>query len=162
MREHENYWPASRMARWSSSQSAHVADAGPFRSLHSEVVAQLPPTGRGIAMTTQAPTRAGATSPSSLLRLLDRLVTRLVRLPPPTTAYTITRDLRIPMRDGVELLADMYTPTAPPYGTLLVRSPYGYPAVMVAGMGTIYGAAGIASCSAGVAARSGRAASSSR
>ena len=93
-------------------------------------------------MTTEAPTRTGATSPSSFLRLLDRLVTRLVRLPTPTTDYTITRDLRIPTRDGVELLADMYTPTAPPCGTLLVRSPYGYPAVMVAGMGTVYASRG--------------------
>jgi putative CocE/NonD family hydrolase len=93
-------------------------------------------------MTTQVPTPTNATSPSSLLRLLDRVITRLARLPAPTSAYTITRDLRIPTRDGVELLADMYTPTAPPCGTLLVRSPYGYPAVMVAGMGTVYASRG--------------------
>ena len=44
-------------------------------------------------------------------RVLDALVTRLERLPPPTTDYTVRRDLRIPTRDGIELLADLYEPT---------------------------------------------------
>ena len=83
------------------------------------------------------------TARSSLLaRLLDGLMTRMVRLPAPTTDYTVTRDLRIPTRDGVELLADMYTPTVPPSGTLLVRSPYGFPAVMVAVTGTVFASRG--------------------
>ncbi len=45
---------------------------------------------------------------------------------PPTTGYTIRR-VAIPMRDGVELVADHYVPTGEtePVGTLLVRGPYG-------------------------------------
>jgi putative CocE/NonD family hydrolase len=38
----------------------------------------------------------------------------------------VERDLRVPMRDGVELLADLYTPwDAGPMPTVLVRTPYG-------------------------------------
>ena len=55
----------------------------------------------------------------------DRTLTRLLRLPPQTTEYTVHR-VQVPMRDGVELLADHYQPaTANPVGTLLVRCPYG-------------------------------------
>jgi hypothetical protein len=59
-------------------------------------------------------------------RLADAAVGRLLKLPPATRDYTMTRDLRIPMRDGVELLADHYAPTGPAKGTLLVRGPYGF------------------------------------
>jgi putative CocE/NonD family hydrolase len=59
-------------------------------------------------------------------RLADAAVGRLLKLPPATTDYTVTRDLRIPMRDGVELLADHYAPAGPAKGTLLVRGPYGF------------------------------------
>ncbi|MBV8348734.1 MAG: hydrolase, partial [Mycolicibacterium sp.] len=52
-------------------------------------------------------------------------MTRALRLPPPTTDYTIHRGVRAPMRDGVELLADHYAPTTAARGTLLVRGPYG-------------------------------------
>jgi putative CocE/NonD family hydrolase len=46
-------------------------------------------------------------------------------LPPPTCGFTVHRALRVPMRDGVELLADHYLPdTTAPAGTLLVRTPY--------------------------------------
>jgi uncharacterized protein len=45
-------------------------------------------------------------------------------LPAPTSAYTISR-VSIPMRDGVELVADHYVPAGEPVGTLLVRGPYG-------------------------------------
>lgn len=69
-----------------------------------------------------------ATSTSSRGRLgtfRDRTLTRLLRLPPPTTEYSV-HTVRVPMRDGVELLADHYEPaTAHPAGTLLVRCPYG-------------------------------------
>ena len=49
-----------------------------------------------------------------------------MRLVPPTTGYTVGR-VAIPMRDGVELVADHYVPSqdAEPVGTLLVRGPYG-------------------------------------
>jgi putative CocE/NonD family hydrolase len=50
----------------------------------------------------------------------------MLRLPPSTTRYTVSR-VEIPMRDGVELVADHYAPAGdtPPVGTLLVRGPYG-------------------------------------
>jgi hypothetical protein len=50
----------------------------------------------------------------------------MLRLPARTTGYTVSR-VAIPMRDGVELLADHYTPTGDtePVGTLLLRGPYG-------------------------------------
>lgn len=54
------------------------------------------------------------------------LISRLANVPPRTTTYRVERRLRVPMRDGVELLADHYAPdTAAPSGTLLVRCPYG-------------------------------------
>ena len=50
---------------------------------------------------------------------------RLLGLPPATTDYTVNR-VRIPMRDGAQLVADHYAPTTPsPAGTLLARGPYG-------------------------------------
>jgi putative CocE/NonD family hydrolase len=50
----------------------------------------------------------------------------MLRLPAPTTGYTVST-VQIPMRDGVELLADHYEPTGDtePVGTLLLRGPYG-------------------------------------
>lgn len=59
------------------------------------------------------------------MSLLDRAVSQLLKLPRATSAYTIERDLAVPMRDGVRLLADHYVPSGTPRGTLLVRSPYG-------------------------------------
>ncbi len=64
--------------------------------------------------------------PTRRERALAKALTRLNKLPPPTSGYTITRDVPIPMRDGVTLLADLYTPTGPVKGTVLVRSPYGF------------------------------------
>jgi uncharacterized protein len=59
-------------------------------------------------------------------RLAGRALGRVLRLPPPTTSYTVSR-VAIPMRDGVELVADHYVPAGDtePVGTLLVRGPYG-------------------------------------
>ncbi|MGH3563367.1 MAG: CocE/NonD family hydrolase, partial [Mycobacterium sp.] len=56
--------------------------------------------------------------------LTDRVLGRLLRLPAPTTGYTVSR-VAVPMRDGITLLADHYAPTSEHAGTLLVRSPYG-------------------------------------
>ncbi len=39
--------------------------------------------------------------------------------------YTIARDVRVPMRDGVKLLTDLYAPVSKSRGTLLMRTPYG-------------------------------------
>jgi uncharacterized protein len=77
---------------------------------------------------TAAPARSdSAPAPRTLLRRSgDRALTRLLRVPPATTDYVVTRDITVPMRDGVTLLADHYAPITPsPEGTLLVRGPYG-------------------------------------
>ena len=58
-------------------------------------------------------------------QIAARVVGRTLGLPPPTTRYTVSR-VRVPMRDGVQLVADHYAPlTSQPAGTLLVRGPYG-------------------------------------
>jgi uncharacterized protein len=54
--------------------------------------------------------------------------------------YTVERDVRIPMRDGVELLADHYVPAGEPLGTVLIRSPYA--PLLAAGTGAPFVAAG--------------------
>jgi uncharacterized protein len=67
-----------------------------------------------------------ATSPGPLRRFAGRAVSRLLRLPPHTSDFRVERGLRVPMRDGVDLIADHYVPdTDRPAGTLLVRGPYG-------------------------------------
>jgi putative CocE/NonD family hydrolase len=45
-------------------------------------------------------------------------------MPPGRYDYTVTRT-RVPMRDGVELLTDVYEPEGTSLGTVLVRTPYG-------------------------------------
>ena len=75
--------------------------------------------------------------------LIGRTLGRLLGLPPHTTDYDVTRRVRVPMRDGVELVADHYRPlTTNPAGTLLVRGPYGrgYPASVL--FGSVYAARG--------------------
>ena len=71
-------------------------------------------------------------SKKALVALLSRVLERVLRLPPTRTRdIVVTRDLRVPMRDGVMLLADRYAPRDSDAGseaklpTLLVRSPYG-------------------------------------
>ncbi|SCX50580.1 hypothetical protein SAMN03159343_2435 [Klenkia marina] len=59
------------------------------------------------------------------MRIVDRIASRVLGLPPATTRYTVERGLRVPVRDGVELVADRYVPTGRVLGTLLVRGPYG-------------------------------------
>lgn len=71
-----------------------------------------------------------------------RALGRLLRLPAETTGYTMNR-VNVPMRDGVELIADHYAPTGTdPAGILLVRGPYGrgFPVFMV--FGALYAARG--------------------
>lgn len=75
-------------------------------------------------MTTAITGLAGA-SRSRTARLVDRMITRKLELPPSTGGYTVRRAVPVPMRDGVRLLADHYEPTGPVRGTVLVRSPYG-------------------------------------
>ena len=59
-------------------------------------------------------------------RRSDRAVSRVLRLPAPTTDYRVHRGVPIRMRDGVDLRADHYEPLGDrPLGTILVRGPYG-------------------------------------
>ena len=63
---------------------------------------------------------------SRFKQYVGRTVSSLLKLPPHTTEYTVHHGLRVPMRDGVDLIADHYKPaTTNPLGTLLVRGPYG-------------------------------------
>jgi uncharacterized protein len=62
------------------------------------------------------------------MKLSSHLVQRLQRLGPPSTRdVVVERDLRVPMRDGVVLLADRWAPRTGGAGlpTALVRCPYG-------------------------------------
>ncbi|HEU4974139.1 MAG TPA: CocE/NonD family hydrolase [Baekduia sp.] len=61
------------------------------------------------------------------MTLLSEIVGRRLRLPAPLTRdVEVQRDLRVPMDDGVELLADRWAPPgSAPAPTVLVRSPYG-------------------------------------
>src|SRR5580658_2851640 len=60
------------------------------------------------------------------MSLVSRLLGRFWRLPAPLTRDLATEPLRIPMRDGVELLADRYyTRGNPAQPTVLIRSCYG-------------------------------------
>jgi uncharacterized protein len=63
---------------------------------------------------------------------LGRLLTGLLHLPPATTPDpTVTHNVRIPMPDGIELLADLYRPRdGGQYPTVLVRTPYGRQGVL--------------------------------
>ncbi|TDO40464.1 CocE/NonD family hydrolase [Paractinoplanes brasiliensis] len=58
-------------------------------------------------------------------RLADAALSRLVRQGPAANDYVVAT-ARIPMRDGVVLVADHFAPvTARPRGTVLMRTPYG-------------------------------------
>src|SRR2546429_1403079 len=74
-------------------------------------------------------TRRGALQSTGeyLMSFTSRLVSRLLHLPPAQTHdIAVTRDIPIPMPDGVVLLADHYAPRGGSHlPTLLVRSPYG-------------------------------------
>lgn len=61
-----------------------------------------------------------------LERFAEQVAARRFDLAPATTGYRVTRGLSVPMRDGVNLVADHYAPTTDtPAGTLLLRGPYG-------------------------------------
>jgi uncharacterized protein len=57
-------------------------------------------------------------------RTVGRLAYRALRMPLGHRAHTVTR-MYAPMRDGVDLLTDVYLPEGTPRGTLLIRTPYG-------------------------------------
>ena len=73
----------------------------------------------------------------------------------------VQRDLRVPMADGAELLADLYTPEdAAAMPTVLVRTPYGGAAATGCSTGSSMRSAACRCWSRASAARSARAASS--
>ncbi|CPR12519.1 hydrolase CocE/NonD family protein [Mycobacterium bohemicum DSM 44277] len=72
-----------------------------------------------------APARSARPTPAARRGLGGKALGRLLGLPAPTTEYTVDR-VDVPMRDGVRLVSDHYTPRTPtPTGTLLARGPYG-------------------------------------
>jgi putative CocE/NonD family hydrolase len=75
-------------------------------------------------------------------RAVDATLRRMLKLPGGDSDYTIARDLRIPTRDGVELLADHYAPAGEAAGTVLLRSPYGFNALTAALFAGPYAASG--------------------
>ncbi|MGE2734043.1 CocE/NonD family hydrolase [Mycolicibacterium vaccae] len=78
---------------------------------------------------------------SRVARLAHNTFSRVLDLPPPLVEHDIHRGLRVPMRDGVDLVADHYAPqTARPAGTLLVRGPYGRGYPFSALFGSFYAA----------------------
>jgi predicted acyl esterase len=56
--------------------------------------------------------------------MLDAAVARIFRMPPGRHDYTLTEAERVPMRDGVELLTDVYAPVEEARGTVLMRTRY--------------------------------------
>ena len=75
-------------------------------------------------MTTTSARPTGSKLRSLPGRFAGRALGRILRLPASTSGYTVNR-VAIPMRDGIELMADHYEPTGEPVGTLLLRGPYG-------------------------------------
>jgi uncharacterized protein len=70
-------------------------------------------------------TRPAQPKVGTLTRAGDAALGRLLGLPRATTDYTVDR-VEVPMRDGIQLVADHYAPvTSSPLGTLLVRGAYG-------------------------------------
>ena len=65
--------------------------------------------------------------PLGPLGIYANVLGRTMKLPAAADeGVRVERDLRVPMRDGVELLADLYSPWgAGPMPTVLVRTPYG-------------------------------------
>jgi len=58
--------------------------------------------------------------------LLTAAMLRQIKLGPPANKITVDRGIRVPMRDGTQLLADHFAPvTDSPRPTILLRSPYG-------------------------------------
>ena len=70
-------------------------------------------------------------------------LSNVLQLPPSTTEFAVDRRVRVPMRDGIDLIADHYAPqTQTPAGTLLVRAPYGRGWPFSGLFGAVYAARG--------------------
>ncbi|AEA24277.1 hydrolase CocE/NonD family protein [Pseudonocardia dioxanivorans CB1190] len=93
-------------------------------------------------MTTTVATEPVAERPGRGMQLADRVLDRVWRLPS-GGRYTVTRGLRAPMRDGVELIGDLYTPAdVEPLCTILVRGPYGRTTLNSLAFARVYAARG--------------------
>jgi uncharacterized protein len=94
-------------------------------------------------MTTTSAWQTGSTLRTLPRKLAGRALGRALRLPAPTTDYAVSR-VQIPMRDGVELVADHYAPVGDtqPAGTLLLRGPYGRGFPLSLLCGALYAARG--------------------
>jgi uncharacterized protein len=80
---------------------------------------------------------------SPVKRVAARALARALKVPPPTTDFTVRRAVAVPMRDGVDLVADHYAPqTSTPAGTVLVRCPYGRAFPVSSVLGAAYAARG--------------------
>jgi putative CocE/NonD family hydrolase len=78
-----------------------------------------------LEVVTQTPIHPVESRLRSLARVGGNAVAGMLGLPRATTRYTVSR-VRVPMRDGIDLVADHYAPTtSSPAGTVLVRGPYG-------------------------------------
>ena len=76
-------------------------------------------------------------------RAVDAVTGRLFKLPLGRRDYAVAEAVRVPMRDGVDLLADVFTPTGTdPRGTLLIRTPYGRSSLIAALTARSYAAHG--------------------
>ena len=104
------------------------------------------PAVRSLGRVTAAPKVTAPLRRSTLRQALHRQLSNLLGVPPPTTDFVVDRRLRVPMRDGVELLADHYVPrtagASGPAGTLLVRGPYGRSWPFATMFGSVYAARG--------------------
>jgi putative CocE/NonD family hydrolase len=64
--------------------------------------------------------------PGGAARVLDKGLSRLLRLPRARNDCQVQRGVQVPARDGTALLTDHYAPAGGPgRGTILVRTPYG-------------------------------------
>lgn len=64
---------------------------------------------------------------SPLSRIAGLAVDRMLGMPSPAVPYDVRHDVKVPMRDGVVLLGDLYRPAGSdsPLPAVLIRSPYG-------------------------------------
>jgi predicted acyl esterase len=81
---------------------------------------------RGVTMKGRLSGNGGGPTPRTRCRrALDAATARIFKMPQGHHHYVLSQAVRVPMRDGVELLADIYAPVTKSLGTLLIRTPYG-------------------------------------
>lgn len=91
-----------------------------------------------------APTRRPSLSHAAQAvdRMIDLAATRMLKLPPATSTYRVVRSVKVPMRDGVSLAADLYQVRGQAAGTILVRSPYGRSLPLAVPLARVFAARG--------------------